>query len=950
MLGSPWVISFLILPLVTALLYQLILRSLNITILNTDALELLKIIVSIPLAIVGLVIPFLALAANLVFSKMGIGTIKHSLKSHGIKGTIFTALTVLGLELLLAFWLKILPSSFNSTSILFVVLLSFAWSLGLIVSAGLKTATVVRAFDPENALLLLKQRLRTEAMHTLREEILRNVVFNSLESELPKIIHPSYFQPERGSLIASNHTGVVKNISVVGCHWIAKMIDDILKWNDIKIELVRTGQHISVDDLQIASMSQSVSPVVKGAIARLMNATVTVRKLQPRRDPLYSTLEEYKEAVLSILRSENEYMTMSALEGFAGVLKDYMQLGIRLSAEDSPNFMGDWRPIMFIFEQLDDFVESAAQQKRSSFIGLIAHWAKTMMQECVREGDVYLFERFLRFYQMMYWHSLRHQDSVGLHRAHFEPLHIFDYDLFRFGKTEPVTLALVESRIQFGDRIVVHLERLLKNAIEAGNVEQTKEIMRLSSPGQILAYFHPEIPFDRWEVKHQLDRGNPTQQERQMLAEQLEIFQKLDGFSSKHSEEYQGVIHNAVSYLLEKNIHGVVTSEQIRPVFMELWNNLGEWVGTQRWVEGHDVGRGRERLWEHWEDSRTVQSRHPLWYPLLVMVLRGLYLQKQTVANVAVLATRITDSYAQEISNFCSTIPRDTRFSWLLGSENEAEGNKLREAFEQAKKQYQDEIAESIRSAQIDSGKVAEYGSRAEKSFQESATVFEYLKSHGLVNLSGTKGSSTHYRGVWESEPKEAFIEQDRVSYSGWGDNEGRTVGHSVDDLIAKSIFDSLPPEKHISGVSLEEGLTRSLDILKAANVQPTIILIPYGVGLRMEMNDIEGFVPSWQLKNNEHGKAFGTYHEIPILSHHGISAPFVLIGSSESIQIQVVTPLTVEVREFSEKENEDTLKREKGVTIDKLKERVSSKVFIELNIQLKSPEAFVAITPTKQD
>ena len=94
----------------------------------------LVLLIGIPLTVVGLVIPFLALSINVVFSKLGIGEVGQVFQKQGINRLIALSLTVLGLDILVivvsATDLKgLVPANYG-----LVLLVVAWWTLGLIVN------------------------------------------------------------------------------------------------------------------------------------------------------------------------------------------------------------------------------------------------------------------------------------------------------------------------------------------------------------------------------------------------------------------------------------------------------------------------------------------------------------------------------------------------------------------------------------------------------------------------------------------------------------------------------------------------------------------------------------------------------------------------------------------------------------------------------------------------
>ncbi|MDX9859090.1 MAG: hypothetical protein RBT76_14990 [candidate division Zixibacteria bacterium] len=115
--------------------------------------ESLSLVSPIPLSLVGLVIPFLALAVSVVYSKMGTGAVAYVMKNNRVVRIVYAALSILGLLLILRFSLAIAASVIGDQATLRLVLnvgwlvafMSVWWVLLLIVLAGIGVSSVLAA-------------------------------------------------------------------------------------------------------------------------------------------------------------------------------------------------------------------------------------------------------------------------------------------------------------------------------------------------------------------------------------------------------------------------------------------------------------------------------------------------------------------------------------------------------------------------------------------------------------------------------------------------------------------------------------------------------------------------------------------------------------------------------------------------------------------------------------
>ncbi|HEX2897594.1 MAG TPA: hypothetical protein VHP63_06050, partial [candidate division Zixibacteria bacterium] len=236
--------------------------------LSKDILsQTLAIFLPVPLALVGLVIPFLALAVSVVYSRMGSGAVAYAMKRNRVIRIVYSALFVLGVLILIQLFTKICDALLGSDMAMdvissigwVVVILSTWWIIFLLILAGIGVASVLAAFSPAKALNAISKEMVTESMRTLEREFEENISLKVLEDELKDShFEVGFFQPSDGRLITSKKIGNIANISIWGLLKINASLTPIQK-AFLKIIFARPHHYIATHDSQIAGIRGDLS-------------------------------------------------------------------------------------------------------------------------------------------------------------------------------------------------------------------------------------------------------------------------------------------------------------------------------------------------------------------------------------------------------------------------------------------------------------------------------------------------------------------------------------------------------------------------------------------------------------------------------------------------------------------------------------------------------------------
>jgi len=943
-LTSAWTWVLIVPALIASALHLTGIATRSLTLPSNVVSESLSLVSPVPLALVGLVIPFLALAVSVVYSKMGSGAVAYAMKHNRVIRLVYSALIILGILIVLRFSLGIADSVFGkdtTTQIIssagwLIAFLSAWWVLYLIVLAGIGIYSVLAVFSPVKALKVINRDMVRESMRTLKREFEANLAIKVLEDVIKdEYLEVGYFQPSDGELVTTEKTGVITNISV----WGLRKINSVLSPQPnafLKILLTRPYYYIASRDSQIAGIRGNVAdaislPLLKAAIG----SCYRIRKPKAQKNKLYQALEHYKEITNGFLKGDNEYFVRAALDGYGDILRQYIALNLKLSAKDSPGDFGDWRPIMLVMDALNGSVSAVVSTSESKNVSMVAHWIKVMMQECIENQEEYLFSRLLYLYRTMFYHASRSSNTIGVHRSHFEPLQLLDYDIFRFGKTETVSSEVVAFRCRLAMLIVQHLARLLRDSIDANDPKAVGDMLLHLQPEELYGHFRPDLPFDCFEVERKLRFNGVADTEKIILEDQQKSCHILESFKKEAQQWHVDILHNALMYLIDKITHKAIKIDAVEQVIAKIWSKFPNWSQTLDWLERYNVGRQifDERLWEYWPDSRRVQTKSPMAAPILVFTIRGLFLQSQSSTPLEISGLRTIDGFHDQIVAVAKSIHANKDWNELTGVVSKDTLNLFEQALGNARLKYKDKVAGSVKAANLSDTRISEFTQKVCDSYYD-ASVLRHVISQSTVTSTDDYDSQEPQTisALQNRYPKEAFIDQDRISYFGFGENEGRVLGRGIDEHIWKTIKDTLVRQRVVklesdNIMSLHEALSQ----YDKESRSSLFIVFSGRSEMRFNLWSAEKFVPAMQLGKQEQKGFYGEYDGVAVYTAFNSAIDGIMIFSKDDVVFEDLQEPSVSVTEFTDDERKDLAKRA-NIEEEKLKEEV----FVKINVTYK--------------
>lgn len=905
---------------------------------------------TVPIALIGIVIPFLTLAVTHVYASLGLGAIKHAFKHQSFRRLIFSALIVLAGEFAMLTILRLLRTDLigaEATKMLaglgnaFVVATAW-WTIFLILSATIAISNVIRSFRPDKTLELLAVDLRTESLVALNFELRRNVAFKLLE-DLAKdtIWEVPYFRPTQRALVLSPKYGYVSSVSVIGLNLISWYCGKISSPKVNKVQIAKPFTVLTESDAQLASVLYE-TPVDEHAfgLEHLIRVTYRIKPLQANEpDLLMEAYDQYEEATLTFVRRDNESLLRRALDGYALIIRDYLATGIRLRADDFPNALSDWRPFILLDGSLREVIGLSVTAAEGKHAGLVAHWIRSQMDECVESRDEYTFSRLLNQFLTMHHYSKQANHLVGLNRAYFEPLQILDYTLFRFGKTENISSALVQFHVRLATLTMKHLVTLLKVSITDRDVPKTAEFLRMIRPGELLGHFHPELGMEEFEISVELRDSHISAARRAVLEDLQSAHQVVNEFERNVSVWYVDILHGAVQYMLDRVLYRTSTIEESKGLIEVFLAGMGGIDETASWLNRYNHANAvfETRMWEYWPESRRGQSKNPLLAPSFVFALRALIVQKLSETEIVLQSSRTIDGWRNQLENAIDTILSEKEWESITRGADRAVGEKVKSAIGKSVRQYRQEVAATVREAQLSERLVGDFRKKVTEAFNKRLTLpIAFAVKHNSPLPGGWKSHLIDVNLPPSRYPKEAFIEQDRISVGGFGDTEGYELAIGVDRFIWTKIAENIPPRSSTNFVGkVEPTLEAMIEQVSLEERANLVFIIASRRLFRYEFWDNPKFKAAWQLGGEKLAGLHGEYDGVPVFEVSMPSQESVLVLDRRDIGILPQIELTSVVRELTQSERDELLKVVKNSSEESLREEVLVHVRVAFDLRL---------------
>ncbi len=930
-----WGIGFLIPMVVIAFEQFTVLQIFPLAKNATQLADILKVLTSIPLALVGLVFPFLALSTTMVYAKMGFGAVAHSFKHNGIINFIFFALVALAADVVLFIMVQVPANATPSIPAHYILLIAITFTGVLLVGSAILIYTVIQSFQPRVAFRQMSEVLLREGMSSLRQELAMIMAQNILAHDLKKTrMTVPVWRPDKGQRIYAQRSGIVSNVSALGLklidsHLLSRSSDD-----DISVSLTPPYSRVDIGGQPLATVAGAGAIEVGRLIEQPLRACFRIKSSMVREYKLQAVMEEYGETTRRFAESDTESLLRIALEGYRWFFDSYHDLRLDLKAEDSPHLLSDWAPITFIIHDLHAVVEIAVREPRRMSVGCIAHWLQTLLEKCVAEKDEYIFSRILPLFQTMFRYSAKSDHLVGLDRSHSVPLHVLDHTVF--WKLENVSSNLAETRyrLKLSWMILHHLHYLLKLSVDSMKVGLVKEMLRVASPGEVLTSPRLHVRDSALAAGETLKNTSLSGEERKQLQEQVEATDLINSMQGEYARAYRGALFGATQYLIERLAHEDCRLEDVKSIFEVLWPTLGGVEESAAWLDECNKGQGPnfERLWEYWPESRRVQSRDPFESAISIFVLKGLHQQKFGRGSIKVPPLQIVEILQNRIVERISEIAKGAEWDWLVGEVSADNIETFEQSLKSAVYDYQRKVAEEIRNSPLSSERIKRFKAGVVQGFSRGTRLVHLLSTMDLVlgpNVGESHPLSPKLRG---EERKEFFTERiEDISFQRgehYGDALARSFDVDVIELISKRGSSTVQVDSEDEAAKALEDYLMKLGADQKKDLS-VLTSKPFLFTYRLRKN--ANFHPNFDANAENPPVPIGRFCEVPVYSLHEDLPAEIIVCHLRDIRLMSIPSPGVEVRLYTEEEIKKLTPRSE----EELRLVVLVNAHIEMNVHI---------------
>ncbi|GAB4319905.1 MAG: hypothetical protein Kow0074_09800 [Candidatus Zixiibacteriota bacterium] len=680
------------------------------------------------------------------------------------------------------------------------------------------------------------------------------------------------------------------------------------------------------------------------AVERILRAIYRIRRIEHDSDKLLATLSSYSERLNQFVKQEDESFLRLSLKGYTKFFQSYSSLHIPLKSTDYPTGLTDWRPFTNILHDLSEAIQLSVSRGRIKSADILAHWLERQLVEAARALDEYLFSRLLSPYRTMFYYAIRSGHEIGSHRPHFLPMQVFDMYLFRFGKTQSITLEEVKKRCRMGDTVIEHIHLLLRDALNATDEKSIRNLLRQIRPEQLFAHYEGGRVFDEFEIERKLRFEDLDQKEKLDLKEKREIIGTLKSFKNDYIRKHRNSVHGACAYLIEQKLYQVKPLADIVGPLNLLFRELGPWSNTMEWFETGGLSEDEvgERLWFFWPESRTSMSKDPMRAPILLFCLRTLEVLSNSQAPPTVHASRSLNNFDERIISVAAELVEDQNWVGLIGGIESSTLDRFISLVKEGRDKYRSSLHVSIVETPLSQRLIDEFKATVIDAFNQSCNIIAVMKRLQGAVPTGSKCEKTQYHALMTRDPREAFIEQDRCSYRDWGRRQGADLGGAVDGFCFRTAVRSIIETGHTQPQqsSMHEFIRAIEDLSESHGARPDFAVIPPGHSFVHELWTDSRFVQR-EDDSAESRPVYGIFDDLIVFMCHSHALQGILLGYGANLHFEEVEPLNVSVRDLVDDDIVAIMEEDKEATRENLLEQVLVKIALSFNFRIANPEQF---------
>ena len=622
--------------------------------------------------------------------------------------------------------------------------------------------------------------------------------------------------------------------------------------------LKRYGEHLppssifTEDSKVILALPKEFNrdPAVVDHVRNLIPHIFRFKKTEPSsnafRRELQSTKDQLVAAIKSVSLGAIEELKQSYLHLAETFLETIHQFGGGFSAEQAKKERGNifegWNEIRWLSRDIRELIIVSASTDNRDVISDIAFLPIAIAIRAIQAKDHFLFQEFVSYSPFLYYLTKDKPESdiksfmIERSWRYLKELSDFHIEPHLKDRENEASVTDLKEYEDFAIYLFKIFQTLLKSAFDREDPSAFKEILNEFS--RLYRHFDPEKehPNARYleqslgwaksdEEKNDIHNKLTFQRAQEASAEKIRLAkeQVFFGLASKIFDKYRQKRDSEVLKSFFDTISAYISNDIVR--LTTIFDSSRSFETEDQWGWGD---------WEMVADGEvhSIDVHGKLDRLYCVIALRILKNQNDDqIQKIKIPPSRNLAFLAEErpgannLTVILNSIESDPdQWSFVLGEAERAKITALKNILKIAREDQEKNEEEFLKTVKIDPDKLKEFNDKVRDSFYQSGYLRPVLKEFGIYKdlTSETPGKKVPSWGYNQIDEKAAFIKDWHVHYSGWGENYGRGMASSEDQLIFEKMVAGAGNKKEVTKQDVISEIEKVLSKNKFEN--PTIL------------------------------------------------------------------------------------------------------------------------------
>lgn len=502
--------------------------------------------------------------------------------------------------------------------------------------------------------------------------------------------------------------------------------------------------------------------------------------------------------------------------------------------------LGGWNEIRWLSDSIREIYIKATQSHDQEIIRDVAYLPVAIAIRAIKAGDQYVYQEFLKFPSFLYWLALKEENrdvrEFMIDRSWRHLKDMSDYYIEYQLKRKASDIDSIKKYRDFTIPIFVAFQNLLKTAFDKRDFDGFKAFLDQFS--NLYHEFDPNNDYPNAEQLRQSLNWTQDPSEKESINGKIEIQEEKERVGKDIQLKKRQVIFGLSAWIFEQ-YRRQNTDTGIAKFYSDISGRLPTALPelTELYLSSRKFETERFWDWDNWEmipdggvhsiDFHSKLDR--LYCVKALLILRSM--SQETIDAIVLPHSRDLAYLAEDRPNSHSLmnildviVANHTQWSFVLPQQAVNKIPDFKILLTEAKDAQEKSEAEYLKIVKIDPDKVEEFKRKITESFYQSGFLRPILNKFGAYKdfTSETPGKKIPSWGYNQIDEKAAFIKDWHVHYSGWGENYGRGMASSEDQLIFEKMVSEIKNKKD----TVKQDIISEIEkILKEGKFEDPIVL-----------------------------------------------------------------------------------------------------------------------------